>query len=86
MFLDFHRTSVGRFLVMAEVTGSMGERATIQVGRFHKTPAAAVRAAINAANKHNYRYCYVTNNTGWTHPITDADNARVVRLAALVIA
>ena len=55
MFLDFHRTSVGRFAVMADVVGSMGERACVQVGRFHTTPAAAIRSAQVQAAKHGYR-------------------------------
>lgn len=86
MYLDSHRTSVGRFIIMAEIEGSMGERVTVQVGRFHKTPRAAVNAAVNATNKYGYRYCYVTDNKGWTHPIVDGDSARVMQLAALAIA
>jgi hypothetical protein len=42
MFLDFHRTSKGPFVITADVRGSMGENAHVQIGRFHKDAETAI--------------------------------------------
>lgn len=66
MFLDFHRTSVGAFVITADVVGSMGERAHVQVGRFHNNAESAICSARNIKRTKGYRYVVVRNrNNGW---------------------
>jgi len=73
MFLDFHRTSVGRFAVMADVVGSMGEKACIQVGRFHKTPKAAIEAAQRLHTSKNFDYVVVVDRASkWRRTVVAA--------------
>ena len=42
MFIDPNRTSADPFVISAEVTGSNGEQAHVQVGRFHKDAETAI--------------------------------------------
>jgi hypothetical protein len=83
MFLDYHRKSVGTYAITADVKGSMGEGAHVQVGRFHACPNRAIAAAQRLVERMGYRYVVVTNrNTGWRFTVTDADASTTVSMLA----
>jgi hypothetical protein len=66
MIIDSHRTSKGRFAIMADVVGSCGEVTHTQVGRFYRDPNQAILAALEAVKTHGYTYCIVRNRSnGW---------------------
>ena len=70
MFLDMHHTSVGAFVVMADVEGSYGEVIHTQVGRFHKNSERALAAARRLADKHRWKHVRVVNrNNGWAYTV-----------------